>query len=95
MRHVGRNAEHFPGTHDDLFSIDRKLQRAIQDVRHLLIVMLMHGDVGSLFQEHARKHQFVAHDHFAVDQVVQFFAFHFVPRDVFAFGFFAHRFNSP
>src|SRR5258708_27714046 len=42
VRHVGRNAEHFPGTHDDLFSIYRKLQRAIQDVRHLLIVSLMH-----------------------------------------------------
>src|SRR5580704_17807243 len=44
VRHVGGDAEHFPGAHDDLLSIDGKFQCAIEDVRYLFIVMLVLGD---------------------------------------------------
>jgi hypothetical protein len=52
------------------------------------------GDVPALFDEHAGQHDFVAHDHFAIDLVVQRFALHLVPRNVFEFLFFTH-FMSP
>src|SRR6202158_4368197 len=39
--HARRDAQHFAGVNDDLLSIDRKFQRAFEDVSHLLVVVVM------------------------------------------------------
>jgi hypothetical protein len=84
VRHVRWDAEDFPGVHDDFFAVDRELQRAFQDVRHLLVVMMVEWDVSALLHDHARQHDLVADHHFAVDQRIEMFALDFVPRDVLA-----------
>src|SRR5215831_6374996 len=94
MRHVGRDAEYFARPYDDFLAVYGKLQRAFKNVRNLLIVMMMERDVRSLFHQDASEHEFLANEHFAINQGIQFFAFNSVPRNVFCFWRAAH-FLSP
>src|ERR1700675_463904 len=53
VRHVGGYTKHFPGSHDNLFSIDRKFQRAFHDVRHFFMVGLVLRGWRAFFHNHA------------------------------------------
>src|SRR5271168_545586 len=90
MRHVRWNAEHFPCSHHNLFAVDRKFQRAFQNVSDLLIVMMMQGHVGAFLHEHACQHDLLADHHFPVNQRIQWLVLDVLPRNVFHFRCSAH-----
>ena len=54
----------------DLFAIDPELQRPIEDVSQLLVVMAVFGNDASLFQEHAGQHDFLADNELTLQQRV-------------------------
>src|SRR5713101_1998984 len=60
MGHVRWDAQHLTRAHYDLLAVDGKLQRALEDVGDLLIVMMMQRHVRALLQKYPRKHDFVA-----------------------------------
>ena len=82
MGHVGRNAEHFAGMHDDLFSVDPEFQSAIEDVSELLVVVAVLGNDAAFFEQHARQHNFLANDELPMQERFQFFERDSVPRDI-------------
>src|SRR5882724_1166386 len=88
--HVRRDAQDFACAYDDFFSVDGEFQRAFKDVGDLFVVVMMQRDVGAFFHDHAGQHDLVTNDHFAIDQRIQFFAFDFIPRNVFENGGRAH-----
>src|ERR1700749_2259025 len=83
VRHVGRDAQNFAGANDDFLSVDRKFQRAFQNISHLLVVMLVQRHMRAFFHQHAREHHLVADDLFAIDQRIQLFALDIFPRNIF------------
>ena len=67
----------------DLFAIDPKLQRALKNIRDLLIVMAVERHETSLLHQHARDHDVVAHYELAGEQRVQRLDRDRVPWNVF------------
>jgi len=49
VRHVGRDAEYFAGVDHDLFAVDPELERAVEDVGELLVVVAVFGDDAAFF----------------------------------------------
>src|SRR5438876_3111189 len=92
--HHRRDAQHLAGAHHDFLAVDREFQRALQDVRHLFVVVVMQRHVRTLLHQHARQHDFAADHHLAVNERIQFLALHVFPGDVFRLGWVA-RFMSP
>src|ERR1700674_564036 len=93
VRHVRRDAQHFAGANDDLLAIDRKFQRAFEDVGHLLVVVVVQRHVRAFLHEYARQHNFIANQHFAADEGIELLALHAFPRDVLRFRRGAHFFS--
>src|SRR6267378_168168 len=93
VRHVRRYAQHFAGANDDLLAIDGKLQRAFEDVAHLLVVVVVQRHVRAFLHEHARQHNFIADQHFAADEGIELLPLHVFPRDVLRFRRGAHFFS--
>src|SRR6266480_5209 len=93
VRHVRRDAQHFAGANDDLLAIDGKLQRAFEDIGHLLVVVVMQRHVRAFLHQHARQHDFIADQHFAADEGIELLALHAFPRDVLRFRRGAHFFS--
>ena len=62
VRHVRRDAKNLSGMDNNFTAVDPELQRTIQYVRQLLVVMAVLGDDASLFKQDARHHNFLA-DH--------------------------------
>src|SRR5208282_5322933 len=83
---------HFAFPHDNLFSVYRKFQRPFQNVRHLLVVIMVQRHVPAFFDQYARQHDFVADHHFPVNLRVQLLALNILPGNVFHFWSAAHRF---
>src|SRR5437016_12465920 len=83
--HVRRDAQHFAGAHHRLLAIAGKVQRAFENGADLLVVVVMQRHVRAFFEQHARQHDFVAHQHFAADEGIQLFALHVFPRHVLHF----------
>jgi hypothetical protein len=79
---VGRDAQDFAGADDDFAAIDGKFQGAFEDVGYLLVVVVMQRDVRAFLQQHARQHDFVADDHFAVDERIQLLTLDVFPYDM-------------
>lgn len=82
MRHVGRNGQDFARTHDDFFSVDPELERAIKNVGDLLVVMAVLGNDASFFQQNASQHDVLADDEMAPQKRIEVFDFDRAPRDV-------------
>jgi hypothetical protein len=85
--HVRRDGKHLSGIHHDFFAIDPKLQRAFQDVRDLLVMMAVFRHDASLLRQNARHHNVQADDHLPLQERIQIFEFHAIPRDVLEFAF--------
>ncbi len=68
--------------HYDFLPVDPELQRPIQNVGDLLVVVAVFGDDATLFQEHARDHYFLANDKLALQQGIQIFERNRVPRNI-------------
>ena len=81
VRHVGRNAQHFSSADQNFLAVDGEFEGAFENVSYLFVVMMMQRDVRALLHQHAGEHDFVAYNHFAVDQRIQFFALNVFPRD--------------
>jgi hypothetical protein len=56
MGHVGWNAQHFTGLDDDFFAVDCKFQSSLQNVGHLLIVVMVKWNVRAFFHDDAGQH---------------------------------------
>jgi hypothetical protein len=82
VRHVRGNAEHFAGMDDDFFAVDPELERTVQDVGELFVVVAVLGDDASFFQEHARQHDFLSDDELALQERLEVFERNGVPGDV-------------
>lgn len=50
MWHMGRDAEHFTGVDHDFFAIDPELERAVEDVSELLVVVAVFGNDAAFFR---------------------------------------------
>src|ERR1700735_3393677 len=82
MRHMGRDAEHFPGRNSDFPVIDEEMQCAFKNVGDLLIVMTMQRDFRALLKQDTRHHQVGAHDHLPAYERGQGFYFDVIPLGV-------------
>ena len=78
--------KHFAGVHHDLLAVDPELQRAIEDVGELLVVMAVHRDDAAFLQQHPRHHDLLADHKLALQQRVQFFERDRMPRNVLQCG---------
>lgn len=81
--HVRRNAKNFAGAHNDFFAINPELQRALQNVRQLLVVMAMLGYDTTFLQQHTCEHKLLAGDELTIEKGIQVFGFNFLPAQVF------------
>ncbi len=86
VRHVRRDAEHFARVNDDFFTVDPELQRAVENVRELLVVVAVLGDNASLLQQHAGRHDFLPDHELPLQQRVEVFERDSVPGDVLQSG---------
>jgi hypothetical protein len=60
VRHVRRNAEHLTRVDNDLLAVNPELQRSIQNVGELFVMVAVLGNNAALFQQHTREHNFLA-----------------------------------
>src|SRR5467141_1445788 len=74
-----RDVQHFAFPDGHLFTADEKLQRALQDVRHLLALVRMHRYEAAALQVDLREHFPSAGDEFARQHFRDFFERNFVP----------------
>jgi hypothetical protein len=94
MRHVGGNAKHFARVHHNFLAVDPELQRTIENVGELLIMMAMLGHDAALFQQHASYHNLLTDHELPLQQRVQIFQRNRVPRDVLQLGLASRLFGD-
>lgn len=82
VRHIGRDAENLARMDYDFLAIDPELERTLNDVRELFVVMRMLGDDASLFQKHARQHNLLPDNELSLQQRVQIFERDGVPGNI-------------
>ena len=71
----------------DLFAVDPELQRALENVGELLVVVAVQRDDAALLHENASHHNVVADDEMALQQRVQVFDRDRIPGNVFQSAF--------
>jgi len=78
--------EQVPGAHDDVFSLQGKLQCTFKDVRDLLILMTMQWDDTSLEKSQSGQHALLSRDKLSVKQGVQVLRGHVCKANVLDVG---------
>src|SRR5882762_2926047 len=73
MRHVGRDGQNLAAVDNDDATIDPELQRALEDVGQLLVVVAVLGHDAALLQQYPRNHDFLADHKLPLEQRVQVF----------------------
>src|SRR3984893_6860475 len=87
VRHVRRDGQNFAGIHHDLLAVDPELERALQHICELLIVMAMQWDDAALLHQDARDDDGLTDNNLALQQRLQVFQFDGMPGNVFQFHF--------
>src|SRR5580765_3115637 len=85
MRHVRRNTEHFSRVNDNFFAVDIELERALDDVGQLLVVMAVKRDNTSLLEQHAGQHDLLSNHKLALQERIEILQRNHVPGDVLQF----------
>jgi hypothetical protein len=87
VRHVGGDAENFAGVDNDFLTVDPELQRSVENVSELFVMVAVLGNDATFFKEHARQHNFLADDELPSQQWIQIFERNGVPGNVLVLGF--------
>src|SRR3984885_10583172 len=82
MRHIGRDAEYFPGRDSDFPVLDEEMQCAFKNVGDLLIVMTMQRHFRAFLKQDTRHHHVGAHDHLPAYERAHGFYFDVIPLGV-------------
>jgi hypothetical protein len=82
MWDIGWNVEHFPFAHDNLLSFQLEFQRALENVRNLLALVVMHRHYGVFAKKHLGDHRFFAGNDFPGDGLTQDFSRDLVPGEM-------------
>jgi hypothetical protein len=94
VRHVSGDAENFAGVNHNLSPVDPELQRTVQDVRELLVVVAVLGDHAAFFQQHPRHHNLLTDDELPLQERVQIFERNRVPGNVLKLGLAGRMFRN-
>src|SRR5260370_13109199 len=73
VRHVRGNAENLARMDHDLLAVNPELQRTVEDVSQLLVVMAVLRDNASFLQQHARQHDFLANHKLTLQERLEIF----------------------
>ena len=68
--------------HRDLLAVNSELERAIEDISQLLVVMAVLRHDAAFFQQHARHHNLLPDDELPLQQRIEFFERDGVPGNV-------------
>ena len=71
--------QHFAFAYDDVFAVDQELERALQDVSHLLAFMLVHRHERAAFQVDLGHHLALTGDDLSRDHLGNFVERDFIP----------------
>ena len=67
MRNIWRYAKELSRSHRDFLAIDREVERALLDMRELLVEMAMQRHHATFFEENARDHDLITHNELTIE----------------------------
>lgn len=82
MGNIWRDHQHLASPHRNFLAGQNKLQRAFQNVRNLLIFMVMHGNQTAFSQEQPGQHTFFRGDVLPLEQWIEMFDGHCVKAEM-------------
>jgi hypothetical protein len=79
VRHIRGNAENFSGVDHNLLAVNPKLQRPVENVCKLFVVVAVLGNNAPFLKKHSREHNFLTDYKLPLQQRVQIFERNRVP----------------
>src|SRR2546425_13250948 len=79
MRYVRRNGQYFTCSHDGALASNSELQRPLDYIRQLFVVMAVQRNHTTLLQRDARKHHVCSGNHLALQLGIERFEFDLGP----------------
>ncbi len=83
VRHIAWDCQNLTRTNHNFPAIDPELERALENIGELLVVVTVQGNNAALFHEYASDHDVSADDEVALEERIQILDGNSVPRDVF------------